>query len=111
MKIFEPNGLIDNLQKYVQTQIELAKIEVQAQVERRLRQALVLGAMLLLGGIAVLFLLIGLAQYLNYRWQSTYWGYWAVAGGCTLVVSVLGMLVYLQQKTQNQTAVRASDPE
>lgn len=111
MKIFEPNGLIDNLQKYVQTQIELAKLEVQEQVEHRLRQALMLGLGLLLVGIGLLFGLIGLAEYLNARWQSTHWGYWAVAAGCMVLVVVLGALVYTQQKKHSSTPPNTSSHE
>ena len=42
MKLLEPNGLVDNLYKYVQTQIELTQIEVQERIEAAIKKLVLL---------------------------------------------------------------------
>ena len=38
MKILDPNGLVDNLYKYVQTNIEIAKVEIQEKIEDTIKR-------------------------------------------------------------------------
>ena len=81
MKILDPNGLVDNLYKYVQTNIELAKVEVQEKVEDTVKKVAVYAVLALSASLLFIFILITLALFLNQILISNYAGF--------LIVSVL----------------------
>ena len=81
MKILDPNGLVDNLYKYVQTNIELAKVEVQEKVEDTVKKVAIYAILALSASLLFIFILITLALFLNQILASNYLGF--------LIVSVL----------------------
>ena len=81
MKILDPNGLVDNLYKYVQTNIELAKVEVQEKMEDTVKKVAVYAVLALSASLLFIFILITLALFLNQILTSNYLGF--------LIVSVL----------------------
>lgn len=107
MKLFEHDGLLNNLRGYVQTQIELAKLDAQEQIEQVIKRLIIVLAWLLLGATIILFLLIALALYLNQMLNSSYAGFLIVAGiGMLVILVLIGVWKYLI--TQNKTT-SASD--
>ena len=81
MKILDPNGLVDNLYKYVQTNIELAKVEVQEKMEDTVKKVAIYAVLALSASLLFIFILITLALFLNQILASNYLGF--------LIVSVL----------------------
>ena len=81
MKILDPNGLVDNLYKYVQTNIELAKVEVQEKVEDTVKKVAFYAILALSASLLFIFILTTLALFLNQILASNYLGF--------LIVSVL----------------------
>lgn len=71
---------MDNLTGYVETRIELLKIEIKEDVAKVLASALMILIVVFLALIFLLFLSIGLAQYLNTLFDKAHVGYWIVAG-------------------------------
>ena len=49
MKILEPNGLVDNLYKYVQTNIEIVKVEIQEKIEDTIKKAALIAILTITG--------------------------------------------------------------
>lgn len=96
MKILEPHGLIDNLYKYVQTNIELVKVEVRDQIEQTIRRIMLVLPMVILISTALVFVLISLALYLNQVLDSHFVGFLIVAGISLLASAVLGYIFWKQ---------------
>lgn len=81
MKILDPNGLVDNLYKYVQTNVEIVKVEVQEKIEDAVKKVVIFAILALSVTLLLVFLLITLALFLNKILSSNYLGF--------LIVSVL----------------------
>jgi Putative Actinobacterial Holin-X, holin superfamily III len=79
-KFLRLDNLVDNLSGYLETRLELFKIEVREDVGRVLAQALMIIAILLLSILFLLFFSVGLAHFLNSYFEQPYVGYWIVAG-------------------------------
>jgi len=95
MKIPETNGLIDNIYKYVQTYVEIAKLEVEERVQETIKK-LIIGAILVLSGLLLLlFFLLTLALFLNHVFKSEYLGFLAVTVFLAIVIT---FVFYLGKK-------------
>ena len=81
MKILDPNGLVDNLYKYVQTNIEIVKVEVQEKIEDTVKKIALIAVLAMTGFLFLIFMLITLALFLNKTLESQYLGF--------LIISVL----------------------
>jgi cytochrome c biogenesis protein CcdA len=81
MKILDPNGLVDNIYKYVQTNIEIAKVEVQEKIEDTIKKVAIIAVLALSGAMLFIFILLTLALFLNQVLVSHYLGF--------LIVSIL----------------------
>lgn len=78
-KFLRLDNLIDNLSGYLETRLELFKVEVREDVARVLAQALMVAAILTLSILFLLFFSVGLAHFLNRYFEDPYIGYWIVA--------------------------------
>lgn len=94
MKILDPNGLIDNFYKYVQTNIEIAKVEVQEKIEDTVKKVALIAILVITGTLFFIFLLITLASFLNQTLGSQYLGFLIVTG----TLGVVCTIVYLKIK-------------
>ena len=94
MKILDPNGLVDNLYKYVQTKIEIAKVEVQERIEDIVKKIVLLVTLTLIGTVFLIFLLLTLALFLNKILESQYLGFLIV----TVLLGIICVLVYMKIK-------------
>ncbi len=94
MKILDPNGLLDNLYKYVHTNIEIAKIEVQEKIEDTVRKVALMAILALTGMLFLIFVLITLSLFLNKILESQYLGFLIV----TVLLGIVCGVVYLKIK-------------
>ena len=92
MKILEPNGLVDNLYKYVQTNIEIAKVEIQEKIEDTIKKAALIAILTITGTLFLIFLLITFSSFLNEILESQYLGYLIVTG----ILGIFCGLVYMK---------------
>ncbi len=94
MKILDPNGLIDNLYKYVQTNIEIAKVEVQEKIEDTVKKVALVVVLAITGMMFLIFLLITLALFLNKILESDYLGFVIV----TVLLGIVCVITCLKIK-------------
>ena len=94
MKILNPNGLVDNLYKYVQTNIEIAKVEVQEKIENTLRKLALIAILVITSTMFLIFLLITLGLFLNKILASQYLGFLII----TLFLGIICGVTYFKIK-------------
>jgi uncharacterized membrane protein YqjE len=93
VKFLRLDNLVSNLTGYVETRLELYKIEIREDVGRTLAKAMVYAVMGFFFFLFLVFFSIGLAHFLNSFFQDVYVyaGYWIVAGiyaGAFLIVLI-----------------------
>lgn len=111
MKPSETSGLIENIYQYIQTNIEIAKVEVEEKIESVIKK-LILGAILLiLVSTFLIFLLLTFALFLNHVFGSTYLGFLTV----TILLAILaGIMFYIGKSTLQPkplTEIKKDDSE
>lgn len=94
MKILDPNGLVDNLYKYVQTNIEIAKVEVQEKIEDTVKKVALIAILAITGILFFIFVLITLALFLNKILESQYLGFLII----TVLLGIICGVVYMKVK-------------
>lgn len=94
MKILDPNGLVDNLYKYVQTNIEIAKVDVQEKIEDTVKKIVLLGILAIVSTMFLTFLLLTLALFMNKILENQYLGFLIV----TVLLGVICQIAYLKIK-------------
>jgi uncharacterized membrane protein YqjE len=90
MKILNSNGLVDNLYKYVQTNIEIAKVEVQEKIEDTVKKVALIAVLAITGTLFLIFVLITLSLFLNKVLESQYLGFLIV----TILLGIICGVVY-----------------
>jgi len=93
-KFLRLDNLIENLSGYVETRVELVKLEVREEIAKVLSHALMIGVLLLLALLFILFISLGWANYLNSYFKDSFSGYWIVAG----MYGVPCLFIYLLRK-------------
>ena len=94
MKILDPNGLVDNLYKYVQTNIEIAKVEVQEKIENTVKKVILIAVLAITGTLFLIFLLITLGLFLDKILESQYLGFLIV----TVILGIVCGVTYFMIK-------------
>ncbi|HAC25849.1 MAG TPA: hypothetical protein DCE81_13130 [Cytophagales bacterium] len=79
-KFLRLDNLIRHLTGYVETRLELFKLEIKEEVARAIAHLVVLVFLVLFGLMLLLFLSIGVAQWLNAYLGQTATGYFVVGG-------------------------------
>ena len=79
-KFLRLDNLVENLSGYVETRVELIKLEVREEVARVISHGLMIVALFLLGLLFLVFASVGLAHYLNQYYNSASVGFWIVSG-------------------------------
>ena len=108
MKILDPNGLVDNLYKYVQINIEIAKVEVQEKIEDAIKKIALICVLLITGMIFLTFLFVTIALFLNKILVSSYLGFVVV----TVLLGIIGGITYFNIKPflhQNKTVDKVNE--
>jgi uncharacterized membrane protein YqjE len=93
MKILDPNGLVDNLYKYVQTNIEIVKVEVQEKIEDTVKKVALIAVLAITGTLFLIFVLITIALFLNKILESQYLGFLIVALLLGIICGVVYMII------------------
>lgn len=88
MKIFDINKLADTLFAYVETKVELFKLDVRDQSVKYLSKLLIWTLIMLSFGTFLFFLSIGAALWLNELLDNNFLGY-LIVGGFYLIVGLL----------------------
>ena len=103
MKLFDHHSLLENVRGYVQTQIELVKVEAQEKVQEVIKRTIIIIVWVLLAMAILLFLFIALALYLNQVLESHYVGFLIVAGiGVLIGLILLGVWKYFESQAQKE---------
>jgi uncharacterized membrane protein YqjE len=89
-KFLRLDGIFDHLSGYVEARIELLKIEIREDVAKAIAGALIYIVVFFFATMFMIFLSIGLAQFLNQYFNASYIGFWLVAG-----FYLAGFLVFL----------------
>lgn len=79
-KLLRLDNLVENLSGYVETRVQLLKIEIREDVAKVLSRGLVHAVILLFGFLFFIFFSLGMAQYISSLFSDTYSGYWIVSG-------------------------------
>ena len=79
MKLFDFDKLINTLTGYIETKIELLKIDIREGMSVVITKLVVFGLLAFLGLFVLIFLFLGLAHWVNLLLESTFLGYFAVA--------------------------------
>ena len=89
LKFLHLDEIIKNLSGYVETRVALVKLEIRDEVGGILSRGLMMMLIFMIGFLFLLFLSIGLAQYLNMLLESQFAGYLLVALFFGLILAVL----------------------
>ena len=78
-KFLKLESLVENLSGYVESRVELVKLEIREDVARLLSKSIVYAAMMLFAFLFLIFFSIGFAQYINTFFEASFAGYWIIA--------------------------------
>jgi uncharacterized membrane protein YqjE len=91
-KFFKFDSLKENLLAYVEARVNLLKLEVREDVAKVITRALVFGVIIFLAALAILFVSLGIAFFLNRYFKEEFLGFWIVAAFYLLLFGIsLGM--------------------
>jgi len=97
-KFLRLDNFIENLSGYLETRVELIKLEVREEIAKLLSHALMIGLLLLLGLLFILFISLGWANYLNTHFNDSFSGYWIVAA----IYGLPCLIIYVFRKRISQ---------
>jgi uncharacterized membrane protein YqjE len=97
MGFFDNSKLVDLVTKYIKTQLELVKLDIQERLEELLSRIFKFILASFAVGITLLFLLLGLANLLNNYFESSFIGYLGISG-LALIISLF-IIYSLNKKT------------
>lgn len=89
LKFLKIDSLVDNLSGYMDARIQLLKIEIREEVAKVLSKGLVHLVIAFFVFLFLIFLSIGIANYLNDSLGDSFSGYWIVAGFYLLLFILL----------------------
>jgi len=78
-KLLRLDGVINHLSGYVESRIELIKLDVREEVVKVISRGLALGLIVLLALLFLVFISFGLANTLNSYFGNNATGYWIVS--------------------------------
>ncbi|HTH58352.1 MAG TPA: phage holin family protein [Cyclobacteriaceae bacterium] len=108
-KFLRLDNLVSNLTGYVETRVELLKVEVREEVVKVVSHGLMISVCVLLTLLFLIFLSVGLANYISEQYGTSFTGYWFVAGAYALICLIIilfrkniGLFIesYLKEQTQ-----------
>ena len=89
-KFLHLDGVINHLSGYLETRIELFKIEIKEDVTKVIASSMIYAVVFFFATMFMLFFSIGLAQFLNGYFNESYPGYWVVA-----CIYLAGFLIFM----------------
>jgi predicted membrane channel-forming protein YqfA (hemolysin III family) len=91
-KFLRLDNLIENLSGYVETRVELVKMEVREEIAKVISHGLMIGVVFLPGLLFLVFISIGFANQLNVYYGDSSTGFWVVSGIYGLAVLLIVLL-------------------
>jgi len=79
-KLLRLDNIVNSLTGYVETRVELLKMEVREEMAKVISHGLMIVVLFLLGVLFLVFFSIGLAHYIGSYFADAHSGYWIVAG-------------------------------
>lgn len=79
-KFLRIDNLADNVSGYVESRVNLLKIEIKEDVAKILSRGLAQASIIFFALLFLIFFSIGLAQYINTFFTDAFQGYWIVSG-------------------------------
>jgi hypothetical protein len=89
LKFLRLDNLVNSLSGYVESRAELLKLEVREETIKVVAYGLMISACFLLALLFLVFLSIGLANYISARYETTYTGYWIVSAAYGFICLIL----------------------
>ncbi len=93
MKIIDIDKLLDSLSGYLETKIELIKLDIESEVHKIVAKAIIILLIAATVSLAIILLSMGLSMLLNAALESSFLGYIIVSG----VYILFGLIVYLRR--------------
>jgi hypothetical protein len=90
LKFLKLDGLVNNLNDYVETRIELLKHEIKEDVARAIARASIFLVLILLAGIVIVFLSVATALLLS-TYTGTAAGFAIVSGFYLLLIVIIAL--------------------
>ncbi|HLZ17219.1 MAG TPA: phage holin family protein [Cyclobacteriaceae bacterium] len=94
-KFLRLDNLVENLSGYFETRVALIKIEIREEIAKVISHGLMIATLALLGLLFLVFLSVGLANYLNDAFHDSTTGFWIVSG----VYALAGLIIALFRRT------------
>lgn len=91
MKLFDFDKLVASLSGFIETKVELVKMDVEENVKKIVARGVIFVFIGLTISMAIFLLSIGLASFINNLLESDYWGYIIMAA----VYLLVGLMAYL----------------
>ena len=89
MKLFNTDKLLETLTSYLETKLEIFKLDLKEEIAATLTKVIIYLIIGLLGMISLIFLLLALAAVLNDYFESSYIGYLIDTGILVLIGGIL----------------------
>ena len=89
MKFFEIDKLVASLQGYIETKIELVKLDAKDGLQLLVARIFVIAILVFAALMTLLFLSLGLSQFFNQVLKSTIYGYMIIGAVYLMVFIVL----------------------
>lgn len=93
MKLFNTDKLLETLTGYLETKLEIFKLDLKVEIAATITKVTIYVILGLLGLICMLFLLMALAAFLNEYLESSYLGYLIDAG----ILVLIGCILYFNK--------------
>lgn len=84
--------MLKKITDYINIKLEIFKLRMMSHLARLMSHLIVFASLVFLGGLIVLFLSIAVSEYINFRMQSSFVGYFMVAGAYLLIFVLVGIL-------------------
>ncbi len=98
-KLFKLENIAFNLTGYVESKLELFKLEIRTDVTKALSRAMTLIFLALLAFLFLLFLSLGLAYLINSFFEAQYVGFFVIA----LFYGIVFVSLYINRKALTST--------
>lgn len=94
MKLFDLDKILETLTGYIETKIELLKLDAQEELSTLIAKLVTLSLIAACAFLAIGLLSFGLANLINYHLGSPYLGFVAIGG----LYLILALLIYSQRE-------------
>lgn len=115
LKFLKLDGLLDSVKGYIETRIQLFKLEMQEKAANVITSAIFIGLLIFCGLMMLMFLSLALGNYLNEVFGNSYMGFCALGLFYLIMVILLasnvsrGVLHRKVQKSIKQAFVKKKE--